>query len=426
MAERHQHRHGGLARSTAQPYASTGRSHAPDRVAYRAGAHESQHRAASNFNGQPPSHSATSASGAVDDVAAQPVRSAEQPRSYNSFQSKVQQAAKQTGATSASKKQKKLEDGGGLDDEEAELDLSKPVVYETDVHRLEQRQKQIDMGKSTSGYKHYLRTVPKYKRDYEKRFTEHPLTPRKQIVCSKRSWDGQVRKWRRMLHIYDSPEDSTAGAGSSEPVDNEDMQDTEGATVQNSSHTMTTPIAASRNQLPELVSTSAAPSAKFDSSHFAAAKSPPSASRNPSESASQPAPGGVASFPSFTPSQNAPAKQAAQPMVDAMNFHSVSTASARVPPATAPLSAFATATHPHPVLFTSSTPQKAAVFEDSLASFDEEDLDLMPPSDPSTSAAAATAAHLMDDEELVDYEEDGESAEEMEMRQQALAAARAL
>jgi histone RNA hairpin-binding protein len=24
-------------------------------------------------------------------------------------------------------------------------------------------------------------------------------------VCSKRSWDGQIRKWRRLLHEYDPP-----------------------------------------------------------------------------------------------------------------------------------------------------------------------------------------------------------------------------
>ena len=24
-------------------------------------------------------------------------------------------------------------------------------------------------------------------------------------MCSKRSWDGQIRKWRRLLHEYDPP-----------------------------------------------------------------------------------------------------------------------------------------------------------------------------------------------------------------------------
>jgi len=28
--------------------------------------------------------------------------------------------------------------------------------------------------------------------------------PNKYQVCSKRSWDGQIKKWRRHLHNYDS------------------------------------------------------------------------------------------------------------------------------------------------------------------------------------------------------------------------------
>lgn len=34
---------------------------------------------------------------------------------------------------------------------------------------------------------------------------EHPRTPDIRQVCSKRSWDGQIRKWRRLLHEYDPP-----------------------------------------------------------------------------------------------------------------------------------------------------------------------------------------------------------------------------
>ena len=29
------------------------------------------------------------------------------------------------------------------------------------------------------------------------------MTPDPYQVCSKRSWDGQIRKWRRLLHKYD-------------------------------------------------------------------------------------------------------------------------------------------------------------------------------------------------------------------------------
>jgi hypothetical protein len=36
---------------------------------------------------------------------------------------------------------------------------------------------------------------------------EGPWTPSKAHVCSKRSWDGQVSKWRRLLHAYDDTDD---------------------------------------------------------------------------------------------------------------------------------------------------------------------------------------------------------------------------
>lgn len=33
-----------------------------------------------------------------------------------------------------------------------------------------------------------------------------PWTPDKTQVCSKRSWDGQLCKWRRQLHAFDGDE----------------------------------------------------------------------------------------------------------------------------------------------------------------------------------------------------------------------------
>lgn len=35
-----------------------------------------------------------------------------------------------------------------------------------------------------------------------------PLPPRPPQVCSKRAFDGQIKKWRRMLHEWDLPEDA--------------------------------------------------------------------------------------------------------------------------------------------------------------------------------------------------------------------------
>lgn len=73
---------------------------------------------------------------------------------------------------------------------------------ETDPHRLAQRQKQIDLGKNTLGYQRYREAVPREKRN---RRTD-PVTPDVYQVCSKRAFEGQVKKWRRMLHTWDPPE----------------------------------------------------------------------------------------------------------------------------------------------------------------------------------------------------------------------------
>eukprot|EP01123_Difflugia_compressa_P012429 TRINITY_DN52_c0_g1_i3.p1 TRINITY_DN52_c0_g1~~TRINITY_DN52_c0_g1_i3.p1 ORF type:complete len:665 (-),score=185.43 TRINITY_DN52_c0_g1_i3:192-2186(-) len=75
---------------------------------------------------------------------------------------------------------------------------SSPSKCETDPHRLQQRQKQVDYGYRTLGYVRYRLMVPLESRDLEQ-----PKTPRKAQCCSKRSWDGQVKKWRRDLHRWD-------------------------------------------------------------------------------------------------------------------------------------------------------------------------------------------------------------------------------
>eukprot|EP01112_Ceratiomyxa_fruticulosa_P014946 TRINITY_DN433_c0_g1_i1.p1 TRINITY_DN433_c0_g1~~TRINITY_DN433_c0_g1_i1.p1 ORF type:complete len:561 (-),score=148.38 TRINITY_DN433_c0_g1_i1:345-2027(-) len=76
----------------------------------------------------------------------------------------------------------------------------KGVLRESDPKRLVNRQKQIDYGKATVGYSHYCELIPKSKRK-----REDPKTPNRFQICSKRSWDGQIRKWRRLLHLYDPP-----------------------------------------------------------------------------------------------------------------------------------------------------------------------------------------------------------------------------
>jgi len=69
---------------------------------------------------------------------------------------------------------------------------------ETDPSRLRQRLKQVIIGKSTAEYHNYINNVP-----MDKRNPSHMITPDKEQICSKRSWDGQVRKWRRYLHNWD-------------------------------------------------------------------------------------------------------------------------------------------------------------------------------------------------------------------------------
>jgi len=74
-----------------------------------------------------------------------------------------------------------------------------------ELRRLGQRQKQIDFGYKTIGYLKYIKECPKNQRNKQRQEKGLicPVTPRKQQDCSKRSWDGQIRKWRRELHSWD-------------------------------------------------------------------------------------------------------------------------------------------------------------------------------------------------------------------------------
>eukprot|EP01006_Ploeotia_vitrea_P054114 TRINITY_DN67852_c5_g11_i1.p1 TRINITY_DN67852_c5_g11~~TRINITY_DN67852_c5_g11_i1.p1 ORF type:complete len:331 (+),score=33.49 TRINITY_DN67852_c5_g11_i1:97-1089(+) len=72
--------------------------------------------------------------------------------------------------------------------------------YETDPHRLAQRQKQIAMGEATPGHRNFLKLL---KKDPTLLHGCIPVKPSINQKCSKRSWDGQIKKWRRGLHMYD-------------------------------------------------------------------------------------------------------------------------------------------------------------------------------------------------------------------------------
>ena len=89
------------------------------------------------------------------------------------------------------------------------------VERETCPKKLTSRQKQIDYGKNTTGYTLYTAQVSKNQR----KRGDHPWTPNKFQICSKRSWDGQVRKWRRALHKFDPESDEAEEVDAVEEVE---------------------------------------------------------------------------------------------------------------------------------------------------------------------------------------------------------------
>jgi len=69
----------------------------------------------------------------------------------------------------------------------------------TDPHKLQQRQKQIDLGKNTLAYERYARDVKRHNRQ-----RGDPRTPDITEPDSKRQFDGRVKEWRRKLHQWES------------------------------------------------------------------------------------------------------------------------------------------------------------------------------------------------------------------------------
>lgn len=118
---------------------------------------------------------------------------------------------------------------------ESEEDSAAREAIELDEHKIQQRLKQIGFGKSTKGYENYLTLVSKHLREPENE--DHPATPRANQKCSKRSWDGQLKKWRRLLHRWDnvlqqfSDTDSVVGSEKENGATDEDSTPTRRASV---------------------------------------------------------------------------------------------------------------------------------------------------------------------------------------------------
>lgn len=125
----------------------------------------------------------------------------------SSAQVKPASPQKKPPKAAVSKKTEELEEG-----EIEEVDPPVKPLWITDEAILARRQKDIDKGKDSAVYRRYVEAIPKAERIRG----IHPRTPNKYQNVSRRSWDAQVRIWRRALHVW-AGEGEAGPSGSPEP-----------------------------------------------------------------------------------------------------------------------------------------------------------------------------------------------------------------
>ena len=81
-----------------------------------------------------------------------------------------------------------------------QIAINAKLSYKKEQDMLERRQKNIDYGKNTLAYEHYIAQVPKAERP-----PYLPQTPNKNSVkpkFSRRQWDGAIKAWKIAIHSW--------------------------------------------------------------------------------------------------------------------------------------------------------------------------------------------------------------------------------
>ncbi|RUS73960.1 hypothetical protein EGW08_018275 [Elysia chlorotica] len=96
--------------------------------------------------------------------------------------------------------------------QDSDEDSRLPTISEEENKvRMARREKDIAYGKNTDAYRLYIELIPRELRSHNGK--KHPRTPRKDKECSRRSWDAQVKLWKRRLHAWANEE-----TGAQEPA----------------------------------------------------------------------------------------------------------------------------------------------------------------------------------------------------------------